>query len=45
MYRIEIISNKSVEEEITGALEENLPHILYTTVPLVYGRGGADPAH
>lgn len=42
MYRIEIISNKSVEEEITGALEENLPHILYTTVPLVYGRGGAD---
>lgn len=42
MYRVEIISNKSVEEEITQALEEYVPDILYTKFPLVYGRGGDD---
>ncbi|MBP5174539.1 MAG: hypothetical protein ILP07_01320 [Treponema sp.] len=42
MYRIEIISNKSVEEDITEALEQYVPGILYTTFPLVYGRGGDD---
>ena len=40
MYRIEIISNKSVEEDITECLEENIPDILYTTIPLAYGKGG-----
>ena len=40
MYRIEIISNKSVEDDITEILEEHIPDILYTTVPLVYGKGG-----
>ena len=39
MYRIEIISNKSVEEDMTQALEEYIPGILYTVVPLAYGRG------
>ena len=42
MYRIEIISNKSVEEDITEALENYMPGILYTTLPMVYGRGGDD---
>lgn len=42
MYRIEIIANKSVEDDITEALEQYIPNILYTTVPLVYGRGGED---
>ena len=40
MYRIEIVSNKSVEEDITDTLEEYVPGILYTTIPLAYGRGG-----
>ncbi|MGN0728736.1 PG0541 family transporter-associated protein [Treponema sp.] len=42
MYRIEIISNKSVEEDIIQALELYVPGILYTTFPLAYGRGGDD---
>lgn len=42
MYRVEIISNKSVEEDITGALEQYVPGILYTTFPQVFGRGGDD---
>lgn len=42
MYRLEIIANKSVEEDITDALEEYIPDILYSVVPLVYGRGGSD---
>ncbi|HBB43300.1 MAG TPA: hypothetical protein DEO40_04485 [Treponema sp.] len=42
MYRVEIISNKSVEDDIVEALEQYVPGILYTTVPLAYGRGGDD---
>lgn len=42
MYRVEIIANKSVEDDITEALEQYVPDILYTTVPLVFGRGGND---
>ncbi|MBQ9537948.1 MAG: hypothetical protein IJU95_01650 [Treponema sp.] len=42
MYRIEIIANKSVEDDITEALEQYIPEFLYTTIPLVYGRGGDD---
>lgn len=42
MYRIEIVSNQSVQEDITAALEEYVPGILYTVIPLVYGRGGND---
>ena len=42
MYRLEIIANKSVEEDITTALEQYIPEILYSVVPLVYGRGGSD---
>ncbi len=40
MYRVEIISNKSVETDIVEALEEFVPNILYTQIPLAYGRGG-----
>ena len=39
MYRVEIISNQSVQDDIIEALEEYVPDILYTIVPLVYGRG------
>ena len=42
MLRIEIFSNKSVEEDITDALEQYIPGILYTKIPLAYGRGGED---
>lgn len=42
MTRIEIISNKSVEEDITETLENYVPGILYTTIPLAYGRGKND---
>ena len=42
MQRVEIISNKSVEDDVTQALEEYVPDILYTKFPLVYGRGGND---
>ena len=42
MYRIEIFANKSVEDDILEALEQYIPDILYTTVPLAYGRGGND---
>jgi hypothetical protein len=42
MYRAEIIANQSVQEDIIEALEEHVPDILYTVVPLVHGRGGAD---
>lgn len=42
MYRVEIISNKSVQDDIQEALEETIPKILYTIVPEVYGRGGDD---
>ena len=40
MYRIEIISNKSVQEDIEKAQGSNVPDFLYPTTPLVYGRGG-----
>ena len=40
MCRIEIIANKSVEEDIIETLEQNIEGILYTTIPLAYGRGG-----
>ena len=40
MYRIEIISNKSVQEDIEKAMEYNVADFFYTTIPLVYGRGG-----
>lgn len=42
MYRVELISNKSVEEDIVEALEHYIPDLQYSSIPLVYGRGGDD---
>jgi len=42
MYRVEIISNKSVQDDIQETLEENISDFFYTIVPVVYGRGGND---
>lgn len=39
MYRIEIISNKSVQEDIEQALEHHIGDFFYTIIPLAYGRG------
>ena len=38
-YRVEIISNQSVQEDITERLEEEIPSIQYTLIPEVQGRG------
>ncbi len=42
MYRAEIIANQSVQDDIIEALEDHIPDILYTVLPLVHGRGGSD---
>ena len=39
MVRIEIISNQSVESDITELLEEYVPDIEYTVFPVVHGKG------
>ena len=38
-YRAEIISNQSVEDDITELLEQEIPEIEYTVLPVVHGRG------
>ncbi|MBQ7159791.1 MAG: hypothetical protein IJS09_10295 [Treponema sp.] len=42
MFRAEIIANQSVQEDIIEALEEYIPDVLYTILPLAHGRGGSD---
>ncbi len=42
MYRAEIIANKSVQEDITDALEALIPGVRYTVLPLAQGRGADD---
>ena len=37
--RVEIISNQSVQEDITEELEKEVPDIQYTLIPEVNGRG------
>ena len=39
MYRAEIISNQSVQEDITELLEQEIPSIQYTVIPEIHGRG------
>ena len=39
MKRMELIANRSVEEELTGALEHRIPDFYYTLLPTVHGRG------
>ena len=41
MIRIEIVANQSVQDVIIETLEENIPDILYTVLPLANGRGKA----
>ena len=38
-YRVEIIANQSVEEDITELLEEVIPGLEYTLLPSVQGKG------
>ena len=33
MYRVEIIANQSVQDDIIETLEENIPDFLYTLIP------------
>ncbi len=42
MIRVEIIANRSVQDEIMEHLERDVPDILYTIVPIVHGRGSRD---
>ncbi|MDR2375302.1 MAG: hypothetical protein LBD96_02570 [Treponema sp.] len=39
MKRMEIMANRSVEEELTGALEAGIKDFYYTLLPVVHGRG------
>lgn len=39
LYRAEIISNQSVQEDITERLEQEIPSIQYTVIPEIHGRG------
>ncbi len=40
LYRAEIVSNQSVQEDITELLEQEIPLIQYTVIPEIHGRGG-----
>jgi hypothetical protein len=39
MYRAEIVSNQSVQDDITERLEKEIPDIQYTVIPEVHGKG------
>jgi hypothetical protein len=39
MYRAEIISNQSVQDDISERLENEIPDIQYTVIPEVHGKG------
>ena len=39
MKRLELIANRSVENEIIEALEENVEDFFYTLLPQIQGRG------
>ena len=39
LYRAEIISNQSVQDDITELLEQEIPGIEYTVIPEIHGRG------
>lgn len=39
MKRLEIIANKSVQDEILRALENSVADFYYTLIPVVHGRG------
>ena len=39
MTRIEIIANKSVQEDIVSSLESAVEDFMYTLIPVVHGKG------
>ncbi len=39
MKRIEVIANRSVQDEVIDGLESAIPDFFYTLVPVVHGRG------
>lgn len=39
MYRVEIIANISVQDDIIDKLEENIENFFYSIIPVVHGRG------
>ena len=39
MIRLEIIANKSVQEDIEKSMERNIENFYYTVIPLAFGRG------
>lgn len=39
MLRVEIISNQSVEDDLLEIIEQEIPEIEYTILPVVHGRG------
>lgn len=41
VYRAEIISNQSVQDDIIELMEQELPGIQYTIIPDVMGTGGS----
>ncbi len=42
MYRAEIIANQSVQDDIIELLEESIPELRYTLIPLAHGKGDSD---
>ncbi|ULQ60870.1 hypothetical protein K7I13_06285 [Brucepastera parasyntrophica] len=42
MKRLEIIANKSVQDEILTGLENTVADFYYTLIPVVHGRGKND---
>ena len=38
-YRVEIVANQSVEDDIIELLEEEIPELEYTVIPTVHGQG------
>jgi len=42
MKRVEIVANRSVQEDIVMALEAGIPGLCYTLIPVAHGRGPED---
>ena len=42
MKRVELVANRSVQEDLVRAIETALPEIRYTLIPTAHGRGTGD---
>ena len=42
MKRLEVIANKSVQEDVVQTFEAGVPGLRYTLIPVALGRGPAD---